>query len=273
MTTFRTADGVELAYRTVGAGPLLVCQSGGPGRASRYLRDLGGLARTRTLLLLDSRGTGESGRPDDPARLAAPYVAADLAGLRAHLGVDTFDLLAHSAGAIVAQLYAAAHPATLRRLVLVTPSGRLQGRAGLDVEAIVDDRRGDPALADAVAAYDRGDDGAAARPLLYGTWTDDVAAHAAGADTEMDPEATERFGPPPGLVDGAAVVAALAAVTAPVLVVAGDRDASTGVDAAYAVAESFPDARVEVLAGCGHFPWVEQPEAFAPLVEGFLTGP
>ena len=270
MPSFRTPDGLTLSYRLVGDGPLLVCQSGGPGRASSYLRDLGGLART--LLLLDSRGTGSSERPADPARLAAPYLAGDLATLRAHLGAATFDLLGHSAGAIVAQLYAAAHPATLRRLVLVTPSGRLQGRAGLDVPELVERRRAEPHLAAAIAAFERGESGAATRPLLYGPWNDVTAAHAAGADTEMDPVAERNFGPAAGSVDEAAVVAALRAVTAPVLVVAGELDAATGVDGARAVAESFPDARLEVLPRCGHFPWVERPAEFAALVEEFLAG-
>lgn len=32
----------------------------------------------------------------------------------------------------------------------------------------------------------------------------------------------------------------------------------------------FPNGEVEILAGCGHYPWIEQPERFAVAVEGFL---
>lgn len=279
MTSFRTRDGLTLAYRLAGTGPLLVCQSGGPGRESSYLRDLGGLTETRTLLLLDARGTGASERPDDRERLGAWHLADDLADLREHLGVASFDLLGHSAGAVVAQLYAAAHPATVRRLVLVTPSGRLQGSAGDDVPAIVDRRRAgaatDPALAAALAAWDRGASGGPVRPLYYGTWNADAAAHAAGADTEVDPVVSAMFWPrrlPADAPDPERVVAALGAVTAPVLVLAGEHDAITGVEAAHSVAASFPAATVEVLAGCGHFPWVDRPAAFAAAVGAFLDG-
>jgi pimeloyl-ACP methyl ester carboxylesterase len=99
--TFVTHDGLALSYRLAGNGPLLVCQPGGPGRASSYLRDLAGLTEHRTLVLLDSRGTGSSERPQDPEKLNATYVAEDLESLREHLGLETFELLGHSAGAVV----------------------------------------------------------------------------------------------------------------------------------------------------------------------------
>jgi pimeloyl-ACP methyl ester carboxylesterase len=274
-----TRDGLRLAYRLVGNGPPLVCQPGGPGRASTYLQDLGGLGDDRTLVLLDARGTGASDLPDDPERLRFPHLAGDLDALREHLGLDTMDLLAHSAGTVVAQAYAAAHPRRVNSLVLVTPTGRLQGRAAEDVKAIVESRRGEPHLAEALAAYDAYDTAppqerrrldVAMRPLLYGIWNDVTAAHAAAASSEMSRVAEAHFRTPPGTVDEAAVVAGLGEVTAPVLVVAGSKDTSTGVTAAYAVAACFGDARVEVLDGLGHFPWVEQPAAFTPVVREFL---
>jgi pimeloyl-ACP methyl ester carboxylesterase len=44
MRHFRSWDGTELAYRTVGSGPPLVCIPGGPGQAVEYLGELGGLS-------------------------------------------------------------------------------------------------------------------------------------------------------------------------------------------------------------------------------------
>lgn len=274
-----TRDGLKLAYRLSGTGPPLVCQPGGPGRASTYLRDLGGLNGSRTLVLLDSRGTGASDRPDTPEQLQAQHLAQDLDDVREHLGLETMDLVAHSAGAIVAQLYAAAHPHRLHRLVLVTPSGRLQGHTGEDIPAIVASRKGEPGYDEAIEAYGAYDHAPATerrrldaitRPLMYGIWNDVTAAHAAAAGSEMDRVAESNFRPPPGTVDDAAVTAALAEVAAPVLVVAGDKDGATGVAGARAVAASFKDARLEILEGLGHFPWVEQPAAFVPVVSDFL---
>jgi proline iminopeptidase len=43
------------------------------------------------------------------------------------------------------------------------------------------------------------------------------------------------------------------------------------VEAVHQVAASFRDAQVVVLPGAGHFPWVDEPEAFAGAVETFLS--
>ena len=51
MQTFRTADGRTLAYRSEGAGPLLVCHPGGPGFSGHEFGDLAGLADTHTLFV------------------------------------------------------------------------------------------------------------------------------------------------------------------------------------------------------------------------------
>ena len=67
MRRFASYDGTELGYRVVGEGPPLVCLPGGPGRAVEYLGDLGGLATTRQLILLDPRGVGSSADQADPA--------------------------------------------------------------------------------------------------------------------------------------------------------------------------------------------------------------
>ena len=63
--SFRTHDGRRLTFRREGSGPLLVCHPGGPGFSSRYLADLGGLGSTRTLVMLDPRGTADSDAPQD----------------------------------------------------------------------------------------------------------------------------------------------------------------------------------------------------------------
>ncbi|HEY5398119.1 MAG TPA: alpha/beta fold hydrolase, partial [Trebonia sp.] len=97
MRRFRSWDGTELSYWTVGSGPPLVCVPGGPGQAAEYLGDLGGLSGRRTLILLDNRGTGSSQAPRDPATYRVDRLVRDVEALRAHLGLERMDLLGHSA--------------------------------------------------------------------------------------------------------------------------------------------------------------------------------
>ncbi len=282
MSTFAAADGTRLAYDEVGTGPRLLCVPGGPGRASAYLEDLGGLAQERTLVRLDNRATGRSEVPADPASLRFDRLAADVQALREHLGEQRVDLLGHSAGTVVAQAYAAAHPERLRSLVLVTPTDRLQsGPDGqrADVPAVRAQRAGEPWYADAAAAEAALEHAPpsqsqalwrAVRPFLYGRWDERTQEHAASADRQMSRRAELGFAASDDEVDVAALLAALARLDVPVLVVGGERDGATGVEAVHHVARCFRRAETVVLPRAGHFPWVDEPEALRTALVDFL---
>lgn len=280
MPFLSAGDGTRLAYTEVGSGPPLLCVPGGPGRAAAYLEELGGLAATRTLVRLDNRGTGMSEVPDDPATLRFDRMADDLEALREHLGLDVADVLGHSAGTLLAQVWASKHPDRVRSLVLVTPVASLQGGTRSDVPGIWASRAAEPWYPDAKEAADALADAApaqrqalvrAVRPFLYGRWDERTREHAWSADRQSNRRAEEAFALGADDVDVPALEGGLGAVTAPVLVVGGERDGATGVDAVHEVAASFPAARTAVLAGAGHFPWVDEPEAFADVVGRFLA--
>lgn len=280
MTAFSSYDGTTLHYEERGQGEPLVCLPGGPGRAVAYLEDLGGLDQHRRLVLLDPRATGRSELPADPATLRFDRLADDLEALRAHLGLETMDVLAHSAGTLWTQAWAAAHPDQVRSLVLVTPSDHLQGGSRADVAEIRAKRAGEPwyphasealeALADAPpsqqATLER-----ELRPFWYGRWDERCQEHAASADRQTSKRALLGFAVGLEQPDVEGVRAGLAKVDAPVLVVGGELDAMTGVESVRTVAAAFPHGRAEVLPGAGHFPWVDAPDAFRSAVAAFLA--
>lgn len=275
------ADGVRLAYTEVGDGPPLLCLPGGPGRAAVYLQDLGGLAAERTLVRLDARGTGASEVPADPSSLRFDRLADDVEALREHLDLPRADVLAHSAGTLWAQVWAARHPERVRSLVLVTPVARLQGGTRGDVAAIRAARAEEPWYPDAASAAAALDDALpaqrqalvrATRPFFYGRWDARAQQHAASADRQSSRRAEAAFGAGAEQVDAAELRLALRRLTAPVLAVGGERDGVTGVAAVHEVAADFPAARTVMLAGAGHFPWVDEPLAFREAVSQFLSG-
>ena len=280
MSLLVAPDGTRLAYVEAGQGPRLLCLPGGPGRASAYLEDLGGLDRERTLVRLDTRATGHSEVPADPASLRFDRLAQDVEALRVHLGLEQVDLLGHSAGCLVAQAWAAAHPDRVRSLVLVTPSDRLQGGTRSDVGAIRAGRAEEPWYADAAEAQAALEAGAsssqsqalvrATRPFFYGRWDERTQAHAATADTQSSRRAELGFGTGLEGVDLPGMLTGLAGLDAPVLVIGGEHDALTGQASVHLVASSFANAQTVVLPGAGHFPWVDEPEAFRSTVAGFL---
>src|SRR4029077_19948813 len=108
--SFHNRDGLALTYDIAGQGPMLFCHPGGPGFSSAYLRDLGGMDKHRTLVLLNPRGTAGSDRPAGRAPYQVDDYVHDLEDLRRHLGVEAIDLMGQSHGGVVAMAYAARHP-------------------------------------------------------------------------------------------------------------------------------------------------------------------
>ena len=64
--------------------------------------------------------------------------------------------------------------------------------------------------------------------------------------------------------------AAVAGVTCPVLLLMGERDLLVPAAAGAAAARLFPDARVAVVAGAGHAPFIQQPQLVAGHLQAFL---
>jgi pimeloyl-ACP methyl ester carboxylesterase len=273
---FRSYDGTTIAFRVLGEGPPLVCVPGGPGRAVDYLGDLGGLAASRQLVLMDLRGVGRSADPTDPTTFRVDRLVDDVEALRAHLGLDQMDLLAHSAGAVLASLYAARYPMRLSALLLVTPGLAAVGVYGTDdSDAALERSATEPWFADAAAALARirrGDLSVetfrASRPLFYGRWDAAAQAHACIGISERYMAA--RVGYFADLtLDVASTTAALKQLSAAVLLYVGELDPLVTPAMATAAAPVFSNATVVVQPTAAHFPWVEDGAAFATALSSF----
>lgn len=275
MISFTSYDGTVLVCHERGEGPALVCLPGGPGRSSRYLGDLGGLAARRRLFLLDNRGTGESAAPLDQDTYAMDRMVADVEALRVRLGLERMDLLGHSAAGGLASLYAARYPERIGHLVLVTPIVHPAGIEMTDeqwcsqIERRADESWYESRLPD-LMAWDAGDESRrlGAQPFFYSPWNEAAEAHATRF-ADRSPEAAKRFHA--DMPPAEKTRAGLAKVTAPVLVIAGERDPGPLPAHAAELAGIFPRGTSVVLPGA-HYPWVTAPETFAEAVEGFLAG-
>ena len=279
MQTFISYDGTRLAYHEKGSGAPLVCVPGGPGRASAYLGDLGGLSAHRRLILLDNRGTGDSAAPADPQTYRCDRLVDDVEALRSHLGLERIDLLAHSASGNVATLYAARHPHRLSRMVLVAPGWRATGLPFSDDEwlAAIRRRADEPWYAEAHAALMRLNDGDVtpanrriASPLFFGRWNAAAVAFAETDEAQRSPAANAGFGVPGTFGDPDRTRAALTALAAPVLLLGGDLDPAPTVRLLEEFAALFPSGQLTIQPHAGHVPWVDDPAAFTTTVAAFL---
>jgi pimeloyl-ACP methyl ester carboxylesterase len=281
MPAFTTADGRTLAYRRLGVGPVLVCHPGGPGAPAELFADLGGLDRDRTLVQLSPRGVGKS---DLAETYGLEDYTADLDELRAHLELKQMDLFGHSAGGFVSMVYASTHPSRVRKVVLSGTFARFSDEFRAAFERFLAEREDDPRFADAVAARrkreeDPPDDeeelGALALrglPLLFGRYgepeqalIDGLIAEGATFHTPALRYFNERVAPTFDLRP------LLGEIEAPTLVITGELD-PWGAGAAPELGLLIGGAKVVILPGVGHMPWIEDPRRFrAELVE-FLSG-
>jgi proline iminopeptidase len=276
--TLTAYDGTRLAYHVLGQGKPLVCLPGGPMQESAYLGELGGLSRNRQLVMLDLRGTGQSRTPDDIRSYRCDRLVDDVEALRQQLQVDRMDLLAHSAGANLAVLYAVRHPTHINRLALITPSTFAVG-----IEPTSETRRAvaglhadQPWFPAAYAALQRittgqatDADWAAIAPFWYGRWDATAQAHHAAEAGQRNDQAAAAYGAE-GAFDPRATRASLATLAAPVLFVAGEVDLGACPSAVAEYADLLPDSTYVVQPRAGHFPWLDAAETFVATLEAFL---
>lgn len=278
MARFTSYDGTELAYRIAGAGEPLICLSGGPGRASSYLGDLGGLSAHRQLILLDNRGTGESAEPQDPFTYRRDMLVRDVEMLRRHLGLEVVDLLGHSAGAGIAFGYVTDFPQYVGKLVALTPALRSVGLSPeqSDWDAFLAARVDEPwygqvvrALANDAAGDNSVENRVSAAPMLYGRWDERAQAHAQAELGEWKLEVALGYNLEGAFTPGV-TRRALEEFDHPVLVYAASADPISPVRRCQELVELFADATLVVQEGGGHYPWVDDPDFLSKQIATFL---
>ncbi|HRO94053.1 alpha/beta hydrolase [Citricoccus sp.] len=264
-------DGTPLAVQVLGAGsgPPVLVLPGGPCRSPEYLEDLAGLAGTRTLAVLHPRGTPATGS------LSRGWWtdAADVVSALDALGLDRADLIAHSAGAQLALAAATRYPGRVRSLLLVTPSLTWLTDTEHDGAAIAA-RRTEPVIGRAMASLagpaPRDEarfqaDSPVQRPAGYARWTLREQEHSPLGSTSLAASGAWSRDIPEDAADRVRQ-----ADLPPTLVIGGTEDILVG-DAPVRAGARVLGARLEMIGDCGHYPWVEQPEAFRGLVDPWVA--
>jgi len=109
---------IQVAYSVVGEGTPVIVVHGAIGLGATYMRDLDRWADTFQLVYYDQRGSGGT-QLGEEERVSFAGAIDDLDGLRAGLGIDRVNLVGHSAGAILAALYAGTRPESTSSVVLL----------------------------------------------------------------------------------------------------------------------------------------------------------
>jgi pimeloyl-ACP methyl ester carboxylesterase len=278
---FTASDGRKLTYRRIGTGPVLVCHPGGPGFSSSYFADLAGLWEQFTLVMLNPRGTGGSDRPADSRAYQIEDYVSDVDELRRHLALDKMLLLGHSHGGVVAEAYAAEHPARVERLVLASSLARFGPGQEAAMQGGLEKRSGQPWFADAAAALDEEQETKFATdqelgnlffrefPLYFAHYGDAEAGYADTLRSEtINADTLRLFNRE--IFNTFDLRDRLRDVTAPTLVITGEDDFICGPVCAAEISAAIPNAREVIVGDSGHMLFIEQPQAFRDEVAGFL---
>ena len=268
-----TVAGGTLGYRRFGtSGPLHVLLSGGPGLEAAYVDPVAvELARDRTVVVLDQRGTGTSREAfGDGSALTVAGAVADLDGLREALGLRRLSLLGHSWGAMLSMAYAAAHGDRVASLALLDPGGPdpafFKGfgeRIGARLTAADN--------AAALAAQQANSADGVQRAILPGFFYDhakglafqaSLPQHFANSDVNrtMYTDVAAHYD----------VTKTLNGTTIPTLLLYGTDDPSRVAEAQ--LDTLFPHATKVMVADSGHFPWLENFTPFYAAIRAFLNG-
>lgn len=113
-----TVNGARLWIETEGKGDALFLISGGPGGAHVGMHYFTPLKDTCMLVYIDNFGRGKSDTAKTPQDYSINRDVEDIEGIRIALKLDKINLLGHSYGSIVAQLYALKYQQHVKHLII-----------------------------------------------------------------------------------------------------------------------------------------------------------
>jgi len=225
--------------------PPFVCLHGLVDTLEIWDRLSGPLAERRRTLRLDQRGHGESGAPAGPYR--REDLAADVVGLLDALGIERAVLVGHSMGGIISMTTAVAYPERVAGMVLLGTASRCNERTAQWYERIAQagETDGCPGLARAIY-------GDKSKRRVTGDAKAIAAVTRTLASLYTDP-----------------LTPKLESLDCPVLLLVGEKD-PMGPKASEIIAGALPDAKLQVLPGCGHWIHVEASDAVSDAIADWI---
>lgn len=280
------SEGGQIHCLVGGKGDPILLLTGGPGLSGAYLRPVGeALVKTHRVFLPDQRGTGLSTlrNPEDPEAFHMAKYLEDLERIRTRAGVKQWAVLGSSWGGTLAAHYAAKFPDRVKSLVFVDSGpllldmpfvkqfqANLKARLGAEEQGAISFWDGRAKLGLDVRRAST--EAFRVRAAAYCSNRQSALALAAAiAPDELNPLPSETL-IPEMLDPNTDPTRSLQHYKGAVLILHGSaspipKSAVDGLKAA------FPQARIEHLEACGHWPWWDQPDHFFQVLGSFLAAP
>lgn len=257
-----TLNGARIHYERSGSGMPVVMLHAGVADSRMWEPQAAELSRHFDVIRPDLRGFGRSEIP--PGRWS-PH--GDVLALVDELGLKPAHVIGCSIGGKVALDFALDHPERVSKLVFV----------GGGISGSKPDPRHEALYAESEAAYQAGDHAALNEADMH-LWLDGpyrpkgyvreplrklfLEMNGGNMDVDWTKSPMEDLDPP--------AIDRLSEVTAPTLVLVGDKDLAPILETADLAASSIKGARKVVIHDAAHLPNLEHPEEFNRIVLEFL---
>ena len=245
---YADVNGLHMYYETYGAGmPLVLLHGGMLSIRLNFAGLIPTLAKSHLVIGVEMQGHGRTADIDRPITPAA--LASDVIGLLDHLGLDHADVLGHSFGGAVALELAVSHPERVRRVVPISISVRPEG---MHIDLADPSRHAtSPRMPTQQDFADFREEYLRLSP--HPEHFDDFLAALSQNASDLNGWSDEQ----------------LASITAPVLLVLGDRDFTT-VAHGEVMRELIPGSQLAVLPDTTHMQVTRRADLLLPLLAAFL---
>ena len=257
--------------------PIAFVIHGGPGSDhSGFKPSMSPLAETLQLVYFDHRGQGRSAK-GDPARYTLDENVEDMEALRKHLGIEKIVSIGTSYGGMVAMAHAARYPKSVEKLVLAVTAAHhgFLPRA----QQILKER----GTAEQIAVCERLWNGTFetieqhahyydVMGPLYAVKHNPAAAVAGRSRGILTPEAINRAFGPGGFLRTYDLRPELAKITAPTLILAGEKDWICAPEFSQEIHRLMPGSILNIFPNCSHSLRTDAPEAYCAAVAAFVKG-
>ncbi|MBV9893376.1 MAG: 2-succinyl-6-hydroxy-2,4-cyclohexadiene-1-carboxylate synthase [Chloroflexi bacterium] len=258
-------NGLDFHVEIEGAGAPLLLLHGFTGSIRSWDGIRSNLARDARLIAVDLIGHGQSASPADASRYTLDWCTRDLAALLDHLGLQRANVLGYSMGGRAALHLAVHAPSRVQTLILESASPGLEDPPERHRRVLSDEALAQRILANGIDAFVAEWE---AQPLLA------LQPHVSAGVRQQQRELRLRNNPV-GLANSLRGMGAgaqkplwsrLSELSVPVHLIVGAADTRYAA-IAQRMAQLFQHARVSVVPDAGHTVHLDQPQAFAVIVD------
>ncbi len=253
-------NGIDINYSTEGEGPWITLSHSLACDISMWDPQIEMLKKSFRVLRFDTRGHGQSAAPDGEYTL--DQMADDVHGLFGALGITRSHWMGLSMGGMIGQAFALKYPGMFSCMILADTTSRqpAAGAAMWGERIQIAKTRGMDALVEGTLAR----------------WFTD-AYRAATPEVMAKIGAVIRATPAAGYAGCCAGISKidltdrLKEIKCPTLVLVGERDHGTPVEASRAIQANLPGAEMLVIPSAAHISNIEQSAVFNVAIRDFLT--